>query len=123
MESNSTAAQISDVLAVTNNLIASFSSQITLFLGAITLFTLIFTAIIQIWLAREKKKEIEAAIKNIVEDIAQNDQFRDEFIKSILKNDDFKSSFNSLIDISVNDKMDGKIQDYFDNFGEDNDEK
>lgn len=112
---------ISDILALTNNTIATASNTIahsdmilTIYLGIITALTVIVTVIIQLYLAKDRKKQIESIKQQFVIDLSNNDTIRDEVIDKILSNPKFKEKFNSLIDLSVNDKLDEKLKDFID---------
>lgn len=63
------------------------------------------------WLARDKKQQIDKAIEETVKRISQDDQLRENMIKHIIANQEFQNKFDALIDNSVNDKLDDKIND------------
>ena len=106
---------LSDVLVTANNTIEYSSNVVTYGLGAIAIIMTVLTISIQIYLARDKKKQIKNAIENILKDIGNNEDLRTQFIQEITKNEAFQRQFNALIDDSINDKLDDKIKDYLDN--------
>ena len=103
---------ISDILTLTNNTIATANSSIahsdmvlTIYLGVITALTVMVTFFVQLYLARDRKKHAEEIRQQFIIDLSNNETVRDELIHKLLSNSQFKEKFNSLIDISVNDKL------------------
>jgi uncharacterized oligopeptide transporter (OPT) family protein len=95
-----------NTIAMSSNVLSHTDTALTIYMGAITFLTVGLTIGIQIWLARDKKQEIKNAISNILGSISKDDIMRDNLIKAIIADDDFKQKFNEFIDLSVNDKVD-----------------
>jgi uncharacterized oligopeptide transporter (OPT) family protein len=95
-----------NTIAMSSNVLSHTDTALTIYMGAITFLTVGLTIGIQIWLARDKQQEIKKAISNILESISKDNNMRDNLIKAIISDDDFKQKFNEFIDLSVNDKVD-----------------
>ena len=65
------------------------------------LFIAVATRGITIYFNREKKKEIDNAISEVL-----HDKIKDELIRCILSNDDFKQNLKAMIDIAARDQID-----------------
>jgi len=95
-----------NTIAMSSNVLSHTDTALTIYMGAITFLTVGLTIGIQIWLARDKQQEIKKAISNILESISKDNNMRDNLIKAIISDDDFKQKFNEFIDLSVNGKVD-----------------
>lgn len=111
---NETVVTVSDVLATANNTFNGLNTMVTIYLAIFTILLGIFSLIIQWYLSQDRKKKLEEAVNNIVNDFGKNENLRDGLIKLIMEDEKFKERFNSLIDISVNDKLDHKVENYMD---------
>lgn len=100
-----------NTMAMSSNVLSHTDTALTIYMGAITFLTVGLTIGIQMWLARDKQQEIQNAISNILENISKDDNIRDNLIKAIIADDDFKQKFNEFIDLSVNDKVDFMFND------------
>ena len=112
------AVSSADLIATANNAIAAASAaitnideKITLYLGLITALTIVITVLLQIYLAKDKKRQVIDAVNKIVIEISEDGLMREALIKAILEDVEFKNKFNALIDQSVNDKLDDKLKD------------
>jgi hypothetical protein len=112
---------MSDILSIINNTVATANNVISnsdlilaIYLGFITILTVILTVVIQMYLAKDRKKHTEEIKQQFVIDLSNNDDIKEELIKLILSNPEFREKFNALIDISVNDKLNDKLKDIVD---------
>lgn len=70
------------------------------------LFIAVATIGITIYFNREKKKDIDNAISEVLQKISDDDKIKDELIRCILSNDDFKQNLKAMIDIAARDQID-----------------
>lgn len=103
-------ALASNSISSADTAIAHTDTMVTLFLGAITVLTIGLTLIVQWWLSKNKKEEIEKAIDNLLNDVETNNELKEKIVNTILKNDDFFIKFNAIIEQKVSDKADEVIE-------------
>lgn len=70
------------------------------------LFIAIATIGITIYFNREKRKDIDKAISEVLQKICDDDKIRAQFIKEMLQNGSFKEDLKAAIDIAARDQID-----------------
>lgn len=99
-----------NTIATANNVLTHSDSILTLYLGIASVFIVAVTFVVQIYLSRDRKENMEKAINKVVDDFGKNEELRQGLIKIILEDDKFKERFKILIDTVVNDKLDDKVE-------------
>lgn len=66
----------------------------------------LFIAFITIYFNREKKKDIENAISEVLQKLSDDDKIKRALIERILANDSFKQELKAAIDIAARDQID-----------------
>lgn len=70
------------------------------------LFIAFATIGIAIYFNRDKKKDIDNAISEVLQKISNDDKIKKELIQHILTNDSFKQELKAMIDIAARDQVD-----------------
>lgn len=70
------------------------------------LFIAFITIGITIYFNREKKKDIENAISEVLQKLSNDDKIKRALIERILANDSFKQELKAAIDIAARDQID-----------------
>ena len=95
-----------DVIALANSYMSYANLIIVVAVGVATLVIAGVTIGLTIYYNRDRKKIIKETTRNLLEEMTNNEQMRNDFIDKISENKNFKREFERMVDIHISDKMD-----------------
>jgi predicted PurR-regulated permease PerM len=111
-----------DVIGASSSVVSHADNVLTWYLAIFTLLVTGIVTLITLWVGKSRTQHIEEATKKILNDLANDETLRDEFVKKLISHPNMRENINSaiekVVDDTVKNAMKGKLKEMIDGIGE-----
>jgi hypothetical protein len=110
------------VIGASSSVVSHADNVLTWYLAIFTLLVTGIVTLITLWVGKSRTQHIEEATKKILNDLANDETLRDEFVKKLISHPNMRENINSaiekVVDDTVKNAMKGKLKEMIDGIGE-----